>query len=157
LGKNLKTIKNQLAKGLGLALVLGLARVGARAEDTNSVTTPLLPPLVAAAKEGRPARPEKPKDSNSGKSDRPNITQVEGIISNFKSEKQKFIQDQKAQQAEQRGKVREELTSKSSAVGGVRHELKDSINDLKQQTQEHGRKLAEEAKQAAKDAARKRD
>lgn len=142
----MKTVKNQLGVIVGIALVLGLARVGARAEDTNDVTAPK---PVKVERPERPPRPEKP-----GKG--VDATELKDIIKNFQEQKKEFLRQQKEQQHEGRSKVREELTSAGTAVGPVRQELKDSINDAKRQAREQGRKLLEEQRDAVKDG-RKRD
>ena len=139
----MKTLKNQLGAIVGIALVLGLARVGARAEDTNiDVTAPK--PVV---KVDRPERPPRPEKRGKGV----DATELKDIIKNFQDQKKEFLRQQKEQQHEGRGKVREELTSAGTAVGPVRQELKDSINEAKRQAREQGRKLLEEQKEAAKE------
>jgi hypothetical protein len=137
---NLKTIKNQFAVIVGVTLVLGLARVGARAEDTNLSGT-----IAPGPKLDRPERPSRP--------DKPgvNTAELKQIIKNFQDQKKEFLRQQKEQQREGRGKVRQEITSDSSTVGEVRRELNDSINDAKRQAREQARKLADEAKEAAKE------
>jgi hypothetical protein len=60
-----------------------------------------------------------------------------------------FRQEIKADLKEQQSQVREEVTSKAPAVGIIRHEVKDAVNEAREQAHEHGRKLAEEAKEAA--------
>lgn len=150
----MKTIKNQFAVIVGITLVLGLARVGARAEDTNGVTPPTIDITVApapkAAKPERPARPDK-----SGK-DKVNATELKDIVKNFQEQKKEFMRQRKEEQADQRGKVREDLGSKSTVGTAVREEVSDSIAEAKRNSREQARKLADEAKEAAKEG-RKRD
>jgi hypothetical protein len=142
----LKTIKNQFALIVGIALVLGLARVGAQAEDTTGGGA------TAAAKPGRPERPPRPdKPDGSGKGNGVNSAELKTIIKNFQDERKEFLKQQKEQQADQRDKVREELTQRPVSVGHLRQEAKDSVAELKQQSREQARKLAEEAKNAGKD------
>jgi len=141
----LKTIKNQFALIVGITLVLGLARVGAQAEDTNSGT---VAPKAKAAHPDRPPRPDKQDGSGNGSG--ADVTELKDIIKNFQDQKKEFLKQQKEQQAELRGKVREELTSKSTAIGSVRQEAKDAIAEAKLQSREQARKLADEAKDAAK-------
>ena len=148
--KTVKTLKNQLSVIVGIALVLGLARVGARAEDTNVVSSP---DPVAKPRQDRPERPPRPEKHGKGV----DATELKEIIKNFQDQKKEFLRQQKEQQHEDRGKVREELTSGGTAVGPVRWELKDSINDAKRQAREQGRKLLEEQKEAAKENGHKRD
>jgi hypothetical protein len=139
-----KTLKNQLGVIVGIALVLGLARVGARAEDTNDVTAP------KPVKVDRPERPPRPEKPGKGV----DATELKDIIKNFQDQKKEFLRQQKEQQREDRGKVREEVTSGGTAVGPVRHELKDSISEMRAISREQARRLLEEQKAAAKEAAK---
>ena len=154
----MKTIKNQFAVIVGITLVLGLARVGARAQDTNGiggdVGGSVVVPKPKFERPERPARPDK-HDNKPGKGV-VDSGELKEIVRNFQDQKKEFLRQQKEQQRENRGKVREELTSSGTAVGPVRHELKDSINDAKRQAREQGRKLLEEQKEAAKEG-HKRD
>jgi hypothetical protein len=135
-----KTVKNQVGVIVGIALVLGLACVGTRAEDT---------PVAQKPKIERPERPAKPEKGV-------NAAELKEIIKNFQDQKKEFLRQQKEEQRNHRAKVREELTSGTTTVGAVRQEVKDSINDAKRQAKEQGRKLLEEQKEAAKEE-RKRD
>lgn len=76
-------IKNQLSAVVGLALILGLAHVGARAEDTVVE--------VNKAKPERPERPEKPASAGA----RANVTELKEIIKNFQEQKKEFLKQQK--------------------------------------------------------------
>ena len=138
---NLKTIKNQFALIVGITLVLGLARVGAQAGDSDVVAS-----KPKTERPERPPRPEKP--DNSGKGSGANATELKNIIKSFNDQKKEFLKQQKEQQAEQRSKVREELTTEPSSPKELRQQAKDAIAELKQQSREQARKLADEAKNA---------
>src|SRR5687768_6615111 len=141
---NLKTIiKNQLSAVVGLALILGLAHVGARAEDTS---VEVAADVVASVKKNKPERPERPeKPANAGA--RANVTELKEIIRNFQEQKKEFLKQQKEQQGADRGKVREQI----GTLGGAIQDAKESIAAAKRQAQEQARKVAEEAKESAKE------
>lgn len=132
----MKTSKNQFSVIVGITFVLGLACVGTRGEDTVVTVTP----RVKVERPERPPRPDKPEKA----------AELKEIVKSFQDQKKEFLRQQKEQQHEDRGKVREELTSTGTAVGPVRREIKDSINEAKRQAREQGRKLLEEQKESGK-------
>ena len=160
----MKTIKkNQFAVIVGVTLVLGLAHVGARAEDTADakaqakaeakaqVAAAVKAQVAADVKKEKPERPPRPEQPDKSQV-RANVTELKEIIRNFQEAKKEFLQQQKELQADERVKMREAI----GTLGGAIQEAKDSVGDAKRQAREQARKMADEAKEAAKEN-RKRD
>ncbi len=139
---------------------MALASVSAAAADgaLPSVTPPVILPVFE--KPARPARPEKPlvvAIPSADKVERPNLTEIKDIVKSFQDQKTEYIkqqQDAKKDLAltaqDSRAKVREELNQTRTDLGALRQELRDSIEVAKRQAQEQARRVAEEAKEAAK-------
>jgi hypothetical protein len=137
--KTVKTKMNiQIALMIAIALIIGLASIGARAEDTTTTD--------------KPARPERPEKATAKG---PNAAELKDIIKAFQAQKKEFLAQRKQEQVESRDKAREELGN-SGSVGTAITEARDAINEAKQISREQARKLAEEAKESAKEG-RKRD
>ena len=85
----MKTIKNQFAVIVGITLVLGLARVGARAQDTNGiggdVGGSVVVPKPKFERPERPARPDK-HDNKPGKGV-VDSGELKEIVRNFQDQK----------------------------------------------------------------------
>ena len=146
----MKTVKNQVGVIVGIALVLGLACVGTRAEDTNT-TGGDVPSVVVPKLKERPERPDRP--DKPGKDKGVNSGELKEIIKDFQTQKKEFLRQQKDQKRELREQLRGDTTGSPNST---RQEIKDSIADAKRQAREQGRKLIEEAKEQAKED-RKRD
>jgi hypothetical protein len=147
-------MKNQLAVIVGITLVLGLARVGAQAEDAPAGAAPA-PKVV---RPDRPARPEKPSASI----ERPNLTEIRDIVKSFNEQKKEYIQQQRelrkdavTEAQDQRSKLRDKIKETKPEVAVVRQQAKESIEAVKAQAAEQARKLAEEAKANAAESRRR--
>jgi hypothetical protein len=125
-------MKTKIQKQFGLmivvALVLGFGQVRAQAAD------------------GSAAKPDRPT---------PNKTDLKAIIQNFQDQKKQFLAQQKEQQGDTRTKLRDEVGS-SGSLGNAVRDAKDAIAEAKSVAREQARKLADEAREAAKNA-HKRD
>ena len=129
----------QIGLMIAIALIIGLASIGARAEDTTTTSD-------------QPVRPERPEKAN-GKG--PNAAELKDIIKAFQAQKKEFLAQRKQEQVESRDKVRDEVGG-SGSVGAAISEAKDAIAEAKRISREQARKLADEAKESAKEG-RKRD
>ena len=134
-------IKNKSIFGLimMIALILGFAQVSASADETAEDSK--------KAKPERPDRPEKPSDSN-----RPSAAELKEIIKNFQAQKTAYLKQQKEQRADARNAVREGLGASGTVVA---QEAKDAVADAKRVSREQARKIADEAKEAAKEDRRR--
>lgn len=142
----MKTIQ-KTAVLVGVAALLGLAQVGAQAGD-------ILPPLGGVVKKERPERPDKPP-KDSGKTDRPNLTEIRDVVKSFQDDKKKYLDEQKEAVKAAKDDARKDLPGQVGAT--VRNEVKDSVKAIQEQAREQARKLKEEAKAAADDGHRGKD
>ena len=115
---------------LAIALLLGFANLSAQAAD----------------KAAKPDRPERPSAGKGAK-----VAELKEIVNNFQEQKKQFLAQQKEQNADSRAKVREELGSTGSAA----QDAKDAIAEAKRVSREQARKLADEAKESAKEGRRR--
>src|SRR4051812_27465173 len=142
--KTVKIIKNQFSVIVGITLVLGLACVGTRAEDTNT-TGGEVPSVVVPKPKVRPERPDRP--DKPGKDKGVNAGELKEIVKDFQDQKKEFLRERKDEKREARERARGDATPNTSVL---RQESKDSVKDAVRQARDQGRKLIEEAKEQAK-------
>ena len=122
--------KNVFGLIFAITLLLGLANATAQAAEITS-----------------PDRPERPQ----AKGNSANAGELKQIIKSFQEQKKEFLSRQKDERVDARGKLREEVGG-----GGAATEVKDAVAEAKLVAREQARKLAEEARNSAKEG-RKRD